>query len=195
VFGGPVGVAIGAAAGGTLGLGAAAVHGEVSDEFLEDIARTMNPGDYAVLAEVSERWTAPIDLRMRELGATVIREERSDVVDEMITRRTDAHKTAFEQWKAERAAHKAERSEAKLEEHLGDARARLQRVADKAYQRLDDTRREMQKKLVALDQQAKKATPETRQQIEQRITEIRADFAAREQKLTQAYDLAQQALQ
>jgi len=195
VFGGPLGLAVGAAAGGSLGLGAGVIRSEVSDEFLEDVAKNMKPGGYAVLAEVSERWTAPIDTRMRELGATVIREQRSEVVDDLITKRTDHHKASVERWKAERGARRAERAEAKLEDSLRDASKRLQRVGEKAQQRLDDTRRELQQKLVALDQQAKKATPETRQQIEQRIAEIRTDFGERERKLAQALEVAQQALQ
>jgi uncharacterized membrane protein len=195
LFGGPVGVAIGIAAGGSLGLGTAAVHAEVSDEFLEDIARQMKPGDYAVLAEVSEGWTAPVDTRMRELGATVMREERSDVVDDVIAKRAVAHKAAHEQWKSERAGRKAERTEAKLENSFGGARERLLRVADKAHKRLDDTKREMQQKLDALDEHAKKATPEVRTRIEQRFSEIRKEFGERERKLSLALETAQQALQ
>jgi aminopeptidase N len=162
---------------------------------LEAITRTMPPGDYAVLAEVSERWTAPIDTRMRALGATVIREQRSDVVDDLIARRTDAHRAAVERWKAERAARKVERAEAKLEDGLGNARELLQRVAERAQERLDDTRRELHQKLCALDRQASMATPEARQQIEQHIAEIRRDFGERERRLSHAFEVAQQALQ
>jgi uncharacterized membrane protein len=195
VFGGPIGIVIGAAAGSALGLGLAVAHGGVSDEFLEDLAKKMKPGDFAVLAEVYESWTAPIDTRMAALGATVVREQRSDVIDELIERRVNTHKAAVEQRKAEHASHKAQRREAKVEEDLWDARGRLQRIADKASHRLDATHREMQQKLEALDAQAKKATPEVRAQLEQRITEVRANYAERDRKLTQAIALAQEALQ
>ena len=152
------------------------VPGEVSDELLEDVADEMQPGDYAVLAEVSEPWTALIDTRMRALGATVLREQRSDVVDDLLARRAQAHRAA-------------------IEGSVGDARERLQRIADKAHQRLEDTRRELRQKLIALDDQAKKAMPEVRRQIEQRIAEIRSDFGERERKLSQAFQAARQTLQ
>src|SRR5512138_3817798 len=58
ILGGPAGIAVGAVAGTAIGGTAALVKGDVSEEFLEDIAKTMKPGDYAVLAEVAETWTA-----------------------------------------------------------------------------------------------------------------------------------------
>jgi len=199
VFGGPIGFAIGAVAGGAVGGTTAHVHFAVSDEFLEDIAKTMNPGDYAVLAEVSERWTAPIDTRMRELGATVIREKRSDYVDDLIEKRTQASWAEIEAFKTqkqtEHAARKAERREGRLDDRIVDVRDRLQRVADKARTRLDDTKRELETKLQALDDQAKKATPEVKHDIEERVTELRKDFGERERKLSNAIALAQEALQ
>lgn len=195
VFGGPAGVLAGAMAGTALGGSAGIVHADVSDEFLEDISKHMNAGDFAVLAEVSEKWTAPIDTRMRELGAIVLREKRSDVIDGLMEKRAEEHRAAVEERKAERAAHKAERMQAKLESSLVEARERLQRVADKAQHRLDDTKAELQQKLAALDEQAQKATPEVKTQIEQRIAEIRRDFSDRQRKLTHAFEIAQQALQ
>jgi uncharacterized membrane protein len=195
IFGGPIGFLAGAAAGGALVGGTAAVRGEVSDEFLEDIGNKMLPGMYAVLAEASEPWTEPVDARMRELGAIVIRERRSDVVDELMDKRVQAHKLAVEQRKADRAARKAERREAKLDDSIDQARDRLQRVADKARLRLEDTRRELEDKLAALDEQAKQAPPETRREIEARVAELRKDFGERERTLTHAFEVAQQALQ
>jgi uncharacterized membrane protein len=195
LFGGPPGVVVGASAGAALGGGGAFVHGELSDELLEDISKKMKPGDFAVLAEVSEQWTAPIDTRMGELGAIVLREQRSAVADQLIEKRAEAHRAAVEQRKVERASRKANREETKLEVDLTDARWRLERIADKAAKRLDVTRRELEQKLDALDEQAKKAGPATRAQIEQHIAEIRKDFGEREQMLTHALDIAQQALQ
>jgi hypothetical protein len=54
---------------------------------------------------------------------------------------------------------------------------------------------EMQEKLEALEDQAKKAKPEVKTEIEQHIAELRKDFTERERKLSHAFELAQQALQ
>jgi len=195
VFGGPVGVAVGAAAGGAIGGGSAFYRGEVSEEFLEDVTKQMQPGDFAVLAEIAEPWTAPVDTRMHALGGKVVREQRRDFEAQLMEQRARTHQAEVEQRKAERASRKAGRLESKLEDSIVEARERLLRVAAKAHDKLEVTQRELQDKLAALEDQAVKATPETKQEIEQRITELRADFTARAGKLTQAYDVAQQALQ
>lgn len=90
---------------------------------------------------------------------------------------------------------KAERKEARLDDHIFEVRERFQRMANRARARLDSTKVEMQEKLEALQGQAKKAKPEVKQQIEQHIAEIRKDFTERERKLSHAFELAQQALQ
>jgi len=195
MFGGPAGALIGAAAGTAIGGGSAIVRGNVSDEFLEDVAKKMKPGDFAVLAEVSERWTGPIDTRIRELGGTVLRETRDDVIDDLMEKRAQSHKAAVEARKAERANVKAAQTEAKLDDQIQAARERLQRVADKAQDRLDETRRELEEKLEALDEQAGKATSEMKEEIQRRVAEIRKDFGERQKKLSKAFEIARQALQ
>lgn len=195
LFGGPVGVAVGATAGTAVGATTALVHGDVSDEFLEDISKQMKPGDYAVLAEVSENWSAPIDTRMQALGGTVLRENRADYVDTLVEKRAEAFKAEVDDRKTKHASRKAERLEGRVDDYIVEARERLQRIGAHAHDRLDTTKAEMQQKLDALEAQAKKAKPEVKQQIERHIADIRKDFTERERKLSHAYELAQQALQ
>ena len=40
-------------------------------------------GQSAVIADVSEDWTSPIDTRMRSLGGTVYRRAKSDMEDDV----------------------------------------------------------------------------------------------------------------
>lgn len=195
VFGGPVGVAVGLAAGGTVGGLGGYVHGQVSDEFLEDVTGAMNAGTFAVLAEVSEPWTAPIDARMAPLGGKVLRENREDAVDDLIEKRVEARRAYLDEKKVARQTRKAEKMQAHLDEDIADARDKLQRTADKARIRLDETKKELLEKLRTLEEQAARAKPGTKEQIEERIAEIRKDFAEREQKLAHAWEVAQEALQ
>lgn len=83
---------------------------------------------------------------------------------------------------------------AKLEEELAEAERKLQKVADKARRRLDETKEEMEAKLRALEDQAARAKPDVKQRIEQRIAETRHDLVEREQQLTRAFQLADQAI-
>lgn len=195
VFGGPAGIAVGAAAGTAVGGTTALVQGDVSDEFLEDISKSMNLGDFAVIAEVSEKWTAPIDTRIQALGGIVLREKRSDYVDSLMEKRVEAFKAEVAERKTEHASRKADRMEGRLDDYMFEARERLVRVATRAHDRLDSTKAELQQKLEALEGQATKAKPEMKAQIAQYIADVRKDFTERERKLSNAYDLAQQALQ
>ena len=72
-FAGPAGMAIGAAAGGTGGWFADMYNVGVDGQFLQDVGDLMQPGKSAVVAEIAEGWTTPLDTRIEELGGTVFR--------------------------------------------------------------------------------------------------------------------------
>jgi uncharacterized membrane protein len=72
---------IGAAAGGTVGLTADAVKSGEHEEAAFETGFVMNPGQSAVIAEVAEDWTTPIDTAMTRLGGVVYRREKGAVRD------------------------------------------------------------------------------------------------------------------
>jgi len=194
VFGGPPGVAIGLTAGGLLGGGHALLRGDVTDEFVEDIVEGMAPGSYAVLAEVQEDWTSPVDTRMEALGGRVLRETRRDATEDLIEKRAETHRAEVDERRAARASRKADNMERKLDDEIVQVQARLQRTAEKARERLAAGKQELEERVQNLQQQATKAKPDVRQRIGKRITAMRQDFGERERKLSHAIDLAQEAL-
>ena len=76
------GAAIGAAVGGTAGLVADIDRADVEAQAGFQTGFVVRPGQHAVIADVSEEWTAPIDERMRRLGGTVYRRSRGAIRDE-----------------------------------------------------------------------------------------------------------------
>jgi uncharacterized membrane protein len=194
-FGGPVGLAVGTLAGGAAGGLGGLAYGHLSEEFLEDVGRGLEPGMFAVLAEVSESWTAPVNSRMEALGGKVMREERSDVFEDIMERRAEARRDWIAEKKIAHQTRKAERMEERVEDDISIARDKLQRLADKARARLDVTRQELDDKLKTLSDQAAGARPEVKKEMEGRITAIRREFSERERKLSHAVDVAQEALQ
>ncbi len=76
------GAAIGAATGGMAGLVADAGRADTRDQALAETRLVLGKGQSAVIADVSEEWTSPIDTRMRELGGRVYRRARSDLQDD-----------------------------------------------------------------------------------------------------------------
>src|SRR5262249_30018638 len=83
---GPVGRAGGAAAGTLGGSLADLANVGVGADFLDEVAQSLRPGKAAVVAEVEEQWVIPVDSRMEDLGGTVFRRSRNDVVDAQVER-------------------------------------------------------------------------------------------------------------
>jgi uncharacterized membrane protein len=205
MFGGPAGAAIGAAFGGATGSVVDVVDWDVSEEFVERVQRNLSPGKYAVIAEISEKWVAPLDVRMAELGGSVVREEREAFGEELLDRRMSTLRTKLEARKAARARAKAERAaeragdkayskETSLEIEIDDAQWKLKSMAAKAEKRLERMEQELNAKIEALRAQAAPAKPEVRDQIEKRAAEIAKDYAERKQKLLRAKELTREAL-
>ncbi len=76
------GAAIGAAAGGTVGLTTDLIRADTRDQATDETAFVLDAGQSAVIADVSEDSTLPIDSRMRELGGIVRRRAFSTVKDD-----------------------------------------------------------------------------------------------------------------
>jgi uncharacterized membrane protein len=76
------GAAIGAASGGAVGVGADLIRGETRDQANAETSFVLDDGQSAVIADVSEDSTSPIDSRMRNLGGTVHRRSRGDLRDD-----------------------------------------------------------------------------------------------------------------
>ena len=73
---------IGAAAGGTIGLTADAVKSGEHEEAALEAGFVLAPGQSAVLAEISESWTTPVDTLAKRLGGKVYRRPKGDVTND-----------------------------------------------------------------------------------------------------------------
>ncbi len=86
---GPAGAAIGAGGGAAIGAGMGATAGLIADADRADVESeagletgfVVKPGQHAVIADVSEDWTTPINERMKRLGGTVYRRSRDAIRD------------------------------------------------------------------------------------------------------------------
>jgi len=79
---GGVGLAIGAATGLVMGATADAWDTTVERDFLADVERALEPGKSAVVAQIYEEDTDPVNERMAALGGVVFRRALTDVADE-----------------------------------------------------------------------------------------------------------------
>ncbi len=76
LIGGPVGVAVGATAGMYGGMLYDSAQLGIGEDFIAEVAEYLQPGKAAVVAEVWEEWTMPVDTRMEALGGVVFRRSR-----------------------------------------------------------------------------------------------------------------------
>jgi uncharacterized membrane protein len=134
LLGGPAGLAIGATAGAAGGSIFDLHNVRIGEDYLDDVTKALTPGKFAVVAQVDEEWTTPVDSRMEPLGGTVYRRALSDVTDTANQEELTAMKADLAQYKAEAAKERADR-QAKLQEKIkqidSKIAAHLQKVEDR----------------------------------------------------------------
>lgn len=209
---GPLGTVVGALAGGLIGLLAGptglvagsvggTLIGSVVDilnlgvgaDFVARVSQELAAGKCAVIAEVSEIWTTPLDTRMEAVGGTVFRTWRADFEDEQIAKEISARKADWEQMREEYAASGAE-VKTKLKAKLDEARASLEASQRRLDAKLASLDKELKAKVTAMEQQVASARANARENIKQRIAALQSDYQTRSDKLKQAWALTKQAL-
>ncbi len=155
LLGGPVGLAIGAtaglAAGGTVDLDNA----RVGDDFIDDVTKKLLPNRFAVVAEIQEDWTTPVDTRMEAIGGTVFRRALKEVKHTVDDEEVAAMKADMAQMKAEQAKAHADRK-AKLQEKINQLDSKIQARLEKNKEQRQAAERQAKAKVEIL--KAKAAT-------------------------------------
>jgi len=156
LLGGPPGAAIGALSGMAVGMIGDIDQTRIGGDFIDDVRKALSPGKAAVVAEVDEDWTTPVDTRMEKLGGTVFRRSLSDVRDIANDEDAAAIKADIAQLKAEHAEAKAERK-AKLQDRINRLDAKLQARLERAKERRDAAKKAAQAKVDRLKAKAASA--------------------------------------
>jgi uncharacterized membrane protein len=79
LLGGPEALGTSAATGFTSGKMADADNARLGEDFVDDVREALLAGKVAVIAEITENWTAPVDARMEQIGGIVFRRTLSSV--------------------------------------------------------------------------------------------------------------------
>jgi uncharacterized membrane protein len=193
VLGGPAGMVMGAAAGSLSGMFMDLNIAGVGDEFLDDVARELSPGSFAVVAEVEEGWTMPLDTRMEALGGTVYRSWRIDVEDAQIERDIEATNREIDELKQE-WKQGSDEAKAKLQAKVDAAKAKLQGLQDRAKKKVETLQQEVEAKARKLDEQIAKADGDFKNKLEKARADLKTVYEQRATKLKEAGALAAEAL-
>ena len=161
LLGGPAGVAMGAAAGMGAGSAVDLDNARIGDDFIDDVTKQLLPKKVALVAEIEEDWTTPVDTRMEAIGGTVYRRALSDVNHHVNQEDVAAMKADMAQLKAEHAQARADRK-AKLETKINQLDSKIQGQLQKAKEKRQAAELEAQAKAKILKAKAAAAVGATR---------------------------------
>lgn len=97
----------------------------VGVDFIDDVLRELNPGKFALVADVDEVWETPLDVCMEALGGTVYRRSMSELRRTFCKHELAAMRTDLAELRAEHAAARAERKP-KLVERIRQLDAKIE---------------------------------------------------------------------
>ena len=175
LLGGPAGLAVGALAGTLAGGMADLFVAGINSDFLGEVSKALTPGKYAIVADISEEWVTPVDVKMEALNGFVYRAPKKSVEEAQRARDIAELQAEIDQMKAEHAGAKAERK-AKLQAKIDGLNAKLQSKLEQSRQRSEQVGNEMEAKVKALQQKAAKAQGDTKAAINARVAEVSKQY-------------------
>jgi len=153
LLGGPVGLAAGAAAGALGGAAADLDNARIGSDFIDDVNKTLSPNRVALVAEVEEEWTTPVDTQMEAIGGKVFRRALSDATDTVNKEDVNAMKADLAKMKEEHSKAHTER-QAKLQEKINQLDSKIQGWMQKDKDRTEAVERQAKTKLQILKEKA-----------------------------------------
>lgn len=191
---GPVGLAIGAATGAMAGMIYDVSDTDINATFMDDVSAALTNGKTAVVCEIDETWTVPVDTKLRALDGLVFRRLRYEVEEEQLNREAEAISNEFKQLKEEfREAREADKAEinASIEKLKNKAKA----ASDHLKKKMDDSKNQFDAKVNAIKDQMKNARDRRKARLQKRIDVLTEEYNARTAKLKQAAKLVSEAFE
>ena len=128
-------MAIGAGTGTIAGLAVDMGHDYVNAEFVDEVSSKLTKGKTALIAEIDETWTVPVDTRLAELDGIVFRRLRYEVEDDQLRRESEAIVAEYNEWKEE------------MNEGIDPDKAKMNKALTNAKEKAQITKQQIEKKL------------------------------------------------
>ncbi|MGZ5219766.1 MAG: DUF1269 domain-containing protein [Chitinophagaceae bacterium] len=194
LLGGPVGLAIGAFTGTMAGLIYDVNVDDVNTTFADDVSEALSKGKTAVVCEVDESWTVPVDTKLEALDGLVFRRLRYEVEDEQINREAEAISNEYKQLKEElNEARDADK--AKINASIEKLKNKAKSANDLLKKKMDDSKIQFDAKVNAIKDQMKNAGDRRKEKLQKRIDSLTEQHNARTAKLKQASKLVSEAFE
>jgi len=175
LLGGPYGVLVGAASGSLVGVTCDLYGSGVSADFVDDVTAKLIPGKYAVIADISEEWTTPLDAKMERLNGQVFRIPKMDVEADQMDREMAAYDSEIAQLENEMKDAKDERK-AKIQAKIDHLKEQHRKKVEKAHKRSEQIRNEHDRKVQGLKEKGVHARGETKAAVEARLKELNQHY-------------------
>jgi len=163
-----VGAAEGTIAGSALDLDRAGVN----VDFLVDVSSKLQPGKWAVVADISEEITNPVDNTMKGLGGHVFRQTRQHVEQQQYDKEVNSIQSDIKELNKEEKAEARKEKKAELHAKVEALHDKLHNKLEEAKMRADERKKEAQLKIKYLEKQLATARGNAKARIEERVNEI-----------------------
>jgi uncharacterized membrane protein len=191
---GPLGLAIGAATGAMAGMIYDVSDADINETFIDDVSAALTNGKTAVVCEIDETWTVPVDTKMQALDGLVFRRLRYEVEEEQLNREAEAISNEFKQLKEEfKEAREADK--AKINASIEKLKNKAKAASNHLQKKMDDSKSQFDAKVNAIKDQMKNANDRRKAKMQKRIDVLTEEYNARTAKLKQAAKLVSEAFE
>ena len=175
LLGGPIGVAVGASSGALAGSVSDLDTARIDADFLNDVSELLTTGKTALVAEIDEEWTTPVDTNMEAAGGVVFRRSLAEVIESQDQRSIDAMKADLAQMKLEQAQAIAERKE-KLNARIDALQNKLHNKLEQSKSRREAIRLEAEARIEMLKAKAAQSKGDIKAKQEERIASVKRTY-------------------
>ena len=187
LIGGPIGMALGASVGALGGMFYDASNEAFSGNFIDEVAKELENGKTAVIAEVEEGWKTPVDSKMAELHALVFRFNQSEKKEELFKREWETAKAELEelQEELETVSDDAKKEVAAQIQTLEKKMGTLREMAEKELNKFVES---TEAKVNELEKQLETASERAKAKLEKRLKEAKASLDSGRKMLEDTID-------
>jgi len=191
---GPLGFAIGAATGAMAGMIYDVSDSDINETFIDDVSAALTNGKTAVVCEIDETWTVPVDTKMQAIGGVVFRRLRYEVEEDQLNREAEAISNEYKELREElKVAREAD--EAKINASIEKLKNKAKAASDHLKKKMDDSKSQFDAKVNAIKDQMKNASERRKAKLEKRMDVLTEEYNARTAKLKQAAKLVSEAFE
>ena len=194
LLGGPIGLAIGAFTGTMAGLLYDVNADDINAAFAGDVSDALSNGKTAVVCEIDETWTIPVDTKIQALDGIVFRRLRYEVEEEQLNREAEAISNEYTQLKEEfKEAREADK--AKINAAIEKLKNKANAASDLLKKKMNESKSQFDAKVNAINDQLKNAGEKRKAKLQKRIDALTEEYNVRTAMLKQAAKLVSEAFE